>query len=74
MRKVAAHDLHSRMIYSGLSLTEAANAVVSELIDPGTGGLIAIDRDGNIAMPFNTPGMFRGYKRSSDDLFLNIWK
>jgi beta-aspartyl-peptidase (threonine type) len=74
MRKVAAHDLHSRMIYGGLSLTEAANAVVSKLIDPGTGGLIAIDRDGDIAMPFNTPGMFRGYKRSSDDLFLSIWE
>jgi beta-aspartyl-peptidase (threonine type) len=53
------------MQYQGLSVQDAARRVVQEdlvkLGGPGTGGLIALDRAGHIAMELNTPGMYRGY-------------
>ncbi len=39
----------------------------------GDGGLIAIDSDGNIAMPFNTPGMYRGYVKENEKLVIGIF-
>ncbi len=63
IRGVVAHDVASMMRYAGLSLKEAANAVLMGRLTAlgGTGGIIALDREGNVAMPFNTPGMYRGY-------------
>ena len=62
MRAVAAHDLSALMEYGRMNLAEAARAVIDKVKAlGGTGGLIAIDRDGNIALPFNTTGMYRGY-------------
>ena len=62
MRAVAAHDLSALMDYGRMNLAEAARAVIDKVNAlGGTGGLIAIDRDGNIALPFNTTGMYRGY-------------
>jgi beta-aspartyl-peptidase (threonine type) len=50
------------MRYGGLALEDAAAAVMFDplLAEPGSGGLIAIDGNGNIAMPFNTERMYRG--------------
>jgi L-asparaginase / beta-aspartyl-peptidase len=50
------------MRYANLSVSEAANAVIhGKLTDMGaTGGIIAMDREGNVSMPFNTAGMYRG--------------
>src|SRR5437763_10814101 len=62
MRAVAAHDLSALMDYGQMDLAEAAQAVIDKVKAlGGTGGLIALDRDGNIALPFNTTGMYRGY-------------
>lgn len=63
IRAVAAYDVSALMEYGGLSLKQAAEKVVMEklLAIDGHGGLIAIDRDGNVAMPFNTEGMYRGF-------------
>ena len=62
MRAVAAHDLSALMDYGRMNLAEAAQAVIDKVEAlGGTGGLIAIDRYGNIALPFNTTGMYRGY-------------
>ncbi len=63
MRGVVAFDVAALMRYRGLSLAEAAETAVKiKLTDVGgTGGLIAVDKDGNIALPFNTEGMYRGY-------------
>ena len=60
---VVAYDVSALMEYKGLSLEEAAGIVVHEKLKGlgGTGGLIAIDKEGNITMPFNTKGMYRGY-------------
>ena len=40
----------------------------------GTGGLISVDKDGNISMPFNTPGMFRGFLKSTGEKAILIYK
>ena len=74
MTKLAAYDLHSRMIYKGLSLEEAAQEVVFGNLDPDSGGLIAVDTHGNFTLPFNTPGMFRGGRTASSDAMVKIWE
>ena len=62
IRAVAGYDLSALMEYGGMNLGEAARAVIDKVgALGGTGGLIAIDREGNIALPFNTTGMYRGY-------------
>jgi beta-aspartyl-peptidase (threonine type) len=62
IRHVVAHDVAARMKYQKLSVQEAAVAALQEIPpEPGgVGGLIALDAGGNFAMPFNTPGMYRG--------------
>jgi beta-aspartyl-peptidase (threonine type) len=63
IRYAVAHDVWALMTYKGLSLAEAADFVVNKkLVEKGgEGGLIAVDKDGNITMPFNSAGMYRGY-------------
>lgn len=61
MRGVIAYDVAARMKYSGLTLAEACVATLKDLGPPGTGGFIAIDSKGNVELPFNTTGMYRGY-------------
>jgi beta-aspartyl-peptidase (threonine type) len=62
IRNVVAYDVAALMKYRGDSLEKAAHHVVQEKLKVigGMGGLIGIDRDGNIVMPFNTAGMYRG--------------
>lgn len=62
IRRVVAYDICARVRYAGATLTDAARTVVlEELAQAGAeGGVIAIDRNGNIVMPFNSAGMFRG--------------
>jgi L-asparaginase / beta-aspartyl-peptidase len=62
IRAVAAHDLAARMRFTGASLAAAAEAALRDAVEPlgGRGGLIALDRQGNVATPFNTEGMYRG--------------
>ncbi|PRY16407.1 beta-aspartyl-peptidase (threonine type) [Pontibacter ummariensis] len=63
IRAVVAHDIASLMKYKGYSVKKAAEEVVlRKLVDfGGEGGVIALDRNGNVAMPFNSAGMYRGY-------------
>ena len=63
LRAVAAHDICARMKYAGQSLSEAAEAVIDQEIPAagGNGGAIALDDRGNMAFPFNTEGMYRGW-------------
>lgn len=64
IRGVAAHDVSCLMDYKGMSLEQAADKVINTNIKKlgGEGGLIAVDAAGNIAMPFNSEGMYRGMK------------
>ncbi|MFX1675403.1 isoaspartyl peptidase/L-asparaginase [Paraburkholderia sp. A2WS-5] len=66
IRMVVAHDISARMEYAGASLEEAAHTVVHEKLPQidGRGGLVAVDAQGNVAMPFNTEGMYRGFIRA----------
>lgn len=62
MRNLVAYDVAALMKYKGLSVADAAGKVIEKLTaDGGFGGVITLDARGNIAMPFNTPGMYRGY-------------
>lgn len=65
IRAAAAHDVCARMAYGGLSLDAATYQVVHEALPAlgGRGGLIAVDAAGNLSLPFNTEGMYRGYAR-----------
>lgn len=63
IRLAVAHDIASLVKYTNLSLQEAADSVVMKKVPRlgGDGGVIALDRQGNISMTFNTAGMYRGY-------------
>ncbi len=61
IRWAAGHEIDARMRYKGETLTRAAEAVVTELgAIGGSGGIIAVDAAGNVALPFNSSGMYRG--------------
>lgn len=60
IRHSVAYDVAARIQYAGAALADAASAQVAERLPEGTGGLIAIDRVGNVATVYNTPGMARG--------------
>ncbi len=63
IRYAVAHDISALMEYKGLSVKDASNHVINEkLVEAGgEGGVICVDKDGNIFTPFNTPGMYRGF-------------
>ena len=62
IRNIVAYDIAAMMDYAGLALAEAADKVIHEKLQElgGDGGIIALDRNGNVSMVFNTAGMFRG--------------
>jgi L-asparaginase / beta-aspartyl-peptidase len=68
MRMLAAYDVSAQMEYRGVSLEEASGDVVMNKLPriEGRGGLVAVDAKGNVALPFNTEGMYRGYARVGD--------
>jgi beta-aspartyl-peptidase (threonine type) len=63
IRLNVAHDICARVAYRGDALKDAADAVVMQRVPElgGDGGVIAIDAKGNLAMPFNTAGMYRAW-------------
>ncbi|WP_298419089.1 isoaspartyl peptidase/L-asparaginase family protein [uncultured Kordia sp.] len=76
IRGVVAYDVSSLMEYKEYSLEKAADTVINERILKigGDGGLIAVDAKGNIAMPFNTEGMYRACKSSNGTEEVSIYK
>jgi beta-aspartyl-peptidase (threonine type) len=70
IRSVVAYDISCLMEYKNLSLAEACNEVVMKKLVAiqGEGGLIAIDKNGNIEMPFNSEGMYRAMKNEQKEL------
>lgn len=74
IRGSLAYDIAAQMEYQHKTVQEAAQSVIKKLTDRGgTGGVIAMDRKGNIAMPFNTKGMYRGYYLNGGDLTVKIF-
>lgn len=76
IRYVVAYDICALTRYSDLSLEDAANRVVNDKLVKagGAGGVIAMDRAGNVSMPFNTEGMYRAYRRRGEDPVVGIYK
>lgn len=75
IRNVVAYDIAARMMYKGQSLHDASREVVQGKLkeQQANGGIIAVDRSGNISMEFNTSSMFRGYIKSSGDKKVSIF-
>lgn len=73
IRWAVAYDISALMRYRGMSVQQAADEVIHRKLKAvkGDGGVIALDAKGNIAMPFNTEGMYRGYIRA--DGIPHVW-
>ena len=76
MKQLVAYDIACLMEYKGLSLIEAADFVVNQKLKAigGEGGLIAIDAAGNITLPFNSAGMYRGWAKGDAQPEVAIYK
>ena len=75
IRNVVAYDLSALMEYKNLSVEDAGRIVIKKVEDMGgDGGLIALDKNGNVAMPFNTEGMYRGTVTSDGKIEIKIYK
>ena len=75
IRNVVAFDISAMMEYRGMPLEEAAKIVVMEKLKnlKAEGGIIAVDKEGNISMPFNTNAMFRGFAKSTGEKEVSIY-
>ena len=76
IRWTVAHDISALMEYKGLSLKEASALVVNDKLVKagGSGGVICVDKSGNISMPFNSSGMFRGFATADGKEGIFIYK
>ncbi len=75
IRSVVAHDISALMEYKGYSVQQAADSVVmGKLLKiNGDGGVIALDKDGNIGISFNTEGMYRGFVDKAGKVVVRIY-
>jgi len=76
IRWTVAHDISALMQYKGLSLKEASELVVNDKLVKagGSGGVICVDKSGNVSMPFNSEGMFRGFATADGKEGVFIYK
>jgi beta-aspartyl-peptidase (threonine type) len=75
IRAAAAHEVSALMQYRGMKLLEAAQTALDTVKKlGGEGGMIAIDRNGDIALPFNTNGMYRGYVDPNGKFVIEIYR
>lgn len=76
IRAMVAHDISARMAYKDDSLKEASEEVIQNIVPKlgGDGGIVAIDKLGNIVMEFNTAGMYRASMNDKGELFVGIYK
>ncbi len=76
IRLVMAKSISDMMEFGKMKLKDAANEMVMKrlLALGGDGGLIAVDKNGNVAMPFCTEGMYRGYIKSTGEKVIKIYK
>ena len=75
IRAMVAHDISALIDYKGLSLQEASKLVIQDKVPNlgGDGGIIAIDKFGNIVMEFNTAGMYRASMNDKGELTVGIY-
>jgi beta-aspartyl-peptidase (threonine type) len=74
IRQAVAHEISAAMEYGGLPVHRAARRGIAEVEElGGDGGVIALDGRGNLAMPFNTDGMYRGYVTRDGEVVTKIF-
>jgi len=74
LRFCVAHEVAARLAHRGGSLAEAARAVIDEIGRiGGSGGLVAVGSDGELALPFNCSGMYRGYVKHDRIVYTAIY-
>ena len=76
IRWTVAHDISALIEYKGLSLKDASELVINDKLVKagGSGGVICVDNVGNVSMPFNSEGMFRGYATADGNKGIFIFK
>jgi beta-aspartyl-peptidase (threonine type) len=74
MRYVAAYDVSARIEIGGMSLNDAVKDTVFKKLPTGSGGIIAVNSNGDYSMEFNSKGMFRGVCDSSGNCEVGIWE
>ena len=76
IRYNVAADICARVQYQGKTIEQAGKEVIHDVLMPigGTGGVIIIDTQGNISLPFNTKGMYRASKSNSQATYVGIFK
>jgi beta-aspartyl-peptidase (threonine type) len=76
IRSVVAHDISALMEYKRLTLEEAAKEVIQKKVPElgGDGGIVAVDKDGNMVAEFNTAGMYRAFMNDKGELTIGIYK
>ena len=73
IRSNVSSRLSAMMEFGRLSLQDAAHKIVFEELPEDSGGVIAIDCNGNVSLPFNTGGMFRGLLRKGEKPLIAVW-
>ncbi|MCK4980577.1 MAG: isoaspartyl peptidase/L-asparaginase, partial [Candidatus Delongbacteria bacterium] len=74
IKNIVAFEVHALLKYKRISLKEAADEVIFKILKKGIGGLIAVDKDGNYTLPYNTLGMYRGVATSRGVFEVKIWE
>jgi len=76
IRATVARNICALIEYKGMSLDAASDYIIHDVLIKmgGDGGIIAVDAKGNIALKFNTTGMYRGYVVAGDDPVIGIYK
>ena len=76
IRSVTAYDVSALMEYRSLSLEDSCRIAVHEKLNAinGEGGLIAIDKNNNISLSFNSEGMYRAFTKNGKDIYIEIYK
>jgi len=76
IRYNVASDICARVKYQGITISQAGDEVINKVLKPigGTGGVIIIDTQGNISLPFNTSGMYRASKSNTQATYVGIFK
>ncbi|MFO7447576.1 MAG: isoaspartyl peptidase/L-asparaginase [Ignavibacteriaceae bacterium] len=74
IKNTVAFSISALMEYKNLTLKEAADEIIHKKLEPGDGGIIAVDKNGSYVMTFNSTGMFRGAATSEGTFEVKIWE
>jgi len=74
IKNTVAFNVSAMMEYKNMTLNDAANEMIHKRLNPGDGGLIAVDKNGNFTLQYNTKSMLRGFVTSDGMREVKIWK